>query len=296
MVALRMSRTKIAVGEAVAAVGQRPAAVHVDDGRSPLFGRGPGNVGGEDAILMRIFAVQRDVAAAVGEVQAVHRRDILVGAEARPGCRRLPRTWKPVEIAAQDEVDDARDGVRTVNGRIAAGHDVDALDQIVRDRVDVRRHRVVQDVGGDVAAAVDQHQGALRAEAAQIEQVEAGDADAEAGILLGEGAAQLRQVVQRLTDVGVALLEDALAADRRDRNRRFEVRTADARAGDDDAARFRGGAGGVGGKNAGAGGGLFRRARRLSGNRILGKGRCGKGKKRGRANSARAEQAKLRHL
>ena len=60
-----------------------------------------------------------------------------------------------------------------------------------------------------------------RAEAAKIEQVEAGDADAEAGILLGEGAAQLRQLVQRVTDVGVALLEKILAADRGDRNRRI---------------------------------------------------------------------------
>ena len=68
-------------------------------------------------------------------------------------------------------------------------------------------HRIVQDVGGDVAAAVDQHQRTLRAEAAKIEQVEAGDADAETRILLGEGAAQLRQVVQRLTDIGVALLD-----------------------------------------------------------------------------------------
>ena len=63
---------------------------------------------------------------------------------------------------------------------------------------------------GDVAAAVDQHQGALRAEAAKIEQVEAGDADAEARVLLGEGAAQLRQLVQRVADVGVALLEELL--------------------------------------------------------------------------------------
>ena len=66
------------------------------------------------------------------------------------------------------------------------------------------RHRIVQDVGRDMAAAVDQHQGALRAEAAKIEQVEAGDADAETGIGLRERAAQLRQVVQRVADAGLA--------------------------------------------------------------------------------------------
>ena len=65
------------------------------------------------------------------------------------------------EVAPQDEVDDAGDGVRTVDGRVAAGDDVDALDEVVRDRVDVRRHGVVENVGGDVAAAVDQHQRAL---------------------------------------------------------------------------------------------------------------------------------------
>jgi len=85
-----------------------------------------------------------------------------------------------------------------------------------------------------VPAAVDQHQGALGAETAKIEQVEAGDADAEARILLGEGAAELRQFVQRLTDVGVAGLEDLVAVQRGDRNGRFEVRTANARAGDRD--------------------------------------------------------------
>src|SRR5205085_6951193 len=122
------------------------------------------------------------------------------------------------------------------NGRVAARDDVDALDQIVRDGVDVDRNRIVQNVRGDVTAAVDQHQGALRAETAKIEQVEAGDADAETRILLGERAPQLRQLVQRLADIGVAALDDALAADRRDRNRGFQVRTTDARAGDDDAA------------------------------------------------------------
>ena len=40
-------------------------------------------------------------------------------------------------IVLEDEVDDAGDGVRTVHRRVAAGHDVDALDQVGRDGVDV---------------------------------------------------------------------------------------------------------------------------------------------------------------
>jgi len=84
-----------------------------------------------------------------------------------------------------------------------------------------------------VATAVHEHQGALGAEAAKVEQVEAGDANAEARVLLREGAAKLRQIVKRVADVELALLKQLLAADRGDRNGRFEVRPADARAGDD---------------------------------------------------------------
>jgi hypothetical protein len=178
--------------------------------------------------------VQGDVAAAAGEIVADHRRDILIAAEAARGDSGLAADLDALIVAAQHEVDDAGDGVRTVDGRIAAGDDVDPLDQVVRNRIDVRRDGVVQDVGGDVAAAVDEHERAERAEAAQIEQVEARNADAGARILLGIGAAQLGQVVQRVADIGVALLEEGVAADRGDRNRGFEVGAADARAGDDD--------------------------------------------------------------
>ncbi len=87
-----------------------------------------------------------------------------------------------------------------------------------------------------MTAAVDQNQRALRAETAKVEEVQTGDADAEARVLLGEGAAQLGKIVQRVTNIGLTLLEKALARDRRDRHGRFKVRTADARPGDDDGA------------------------------------------------------------
>ena len=38
-----------------------------------------------------------------------------------------------VVIVLEDEVDDARDGVRTVDRRVAAGDDVDALDEVGRE-------------------------------------------------------------------------------------------------------------------------------------------------------------------
>ena len=177
--------------------------------------------------------MQRHVATAFGEILAVHGREILFAAKAFFGNAALGAELETVIVAAQDEVDDARDRVRTVNRRVAARDDVDAFDQVVRDGIDVGRHGIVQNVGGNVAAAVDQDQRALGAEAAKIEQVKTRDTDAEARVLLGERAAQLGQVVQRVADVGLTLLEKAFAGDRGDRHGRFEVRTADARAGDD---------------------------------------------------------------
>ena len=85
-----------------------------------------------------------------------------------------------------------------------------------------------------MAAAVDQHQGTLRAEAAQIEQAEAGGAEEAGRVRLAEGAAQRGQFVQRVTDRGTAGLEEFLAVDRGDRNGAFEVGAADTRTGDDD--------------------------------------------------------------
>ena len=49
----------------------------------------------------------------------------------------LAAKLKAVIVVLEDEVDDARDGVRTVHGRVTAGHDVDTVDEVGRDRVDV---------------------------------------------------------------------------------------------------------------------------------------------------------------
>ena len=135
-----------------------------------------------------------------------------------------------VEIALEDEVDDAGNGVRTVNGRVAARHDVDALNQVGRDRVDVRDGGRAQNVGGHVTPTVDQNQGALRRKAAKVKEVESGDTDAEAWILLSERAAQLGKVVQRVADVRTAALEELLALERGHGNDRFKVGAANASA------------------------------------------------------------------
>ena len=139
-------------------------------------------------------------------------------------------------MVLEDEVDDARDRVRTVDGRIAARDDVDPFDQVRRDGVRIDRDAVVEHVRADMAAAVDQHERALRVEAAQIEQVEAGCAEEAGGVRGAEGGAQGGQLVQRVADRDLTGLEELLAADGRDRRGGFEVRAADARSGDDDRA------------------------------------------------------------
>ena len=163
--------------------------------------------------------MQRDIAATVGEVLAEHRRNIAVFAEAVARDAPLRANLDPFEAAPQDEIDHTGNRVGTVDGGARAGDDVGALDQVGRYAVDVGRHRVVEDVGGDMAAAIDQNQRACGAHAAQIQQAQAGDADARARILLAKCAAQLRQVVQVVADAGVAGLEELVAGDRRDRSR-----------------------------------------------------------------------------
>ena len=73
------------------------------------------------------------------------------------------------EIVLQDEVDDAADRVRAVHGRRAARDRLDALDRGRRNRVHVDDHRALT----GMPAAVDQHQVAVRAEAAQVDSADA---------------------------------------------------------------------------------------------------------------------------
>src|SRR5205085_8228155 len=115
------------------------------------------------------------IGAIVREVAARGQRDELDAAVALLGDAALAAQTDAVIVAAEHEVHHAGDGVRTVDRRAAARDHVDALDEVARDGVDV--DQIVAGAGGDVAAAVDQHQGAGRAETAKIEDVEAGGAD-----------------------------------------------------------------------------------------------------------------------
>ena len=136
---------------------------------------------------------------------------------AETSVRRLPPrcvaiaggNLEAVEVLAQDDVDDARDGVGAVHGRGAVLEDFDTLDRRHGDRVDV------DEVGGDAfgeradrdAAAVDQHQRRVGAEAAQAD----GDGAVGRRVLVvaarrERAVAGGRHLLEQLLQVGVARL------------------------------------------------------------------------------------------
>ncbi len=133
------------------------------------------------------------------------------------------------EVLHHLEVDDAGDGVRPVHGRGAAGQHFHVVDQGGRNEVQVGDR--VGRVARHDAAAVDQHQGAGRAEAAKVDR---GDADGAVGHARGLTREHLRQLVQQLFRPGRARQLDVLAAHHGDRAGAGQVRARDARPGDDD--------------------------------------------------------------
>ena len=209
--------------------------------------------------------VGRDVAAAVAAVDADHQRQLLAFAVGHgvvrqgvlagftasrpaivsrsftaPGTAEvvlvpvevvLGRDLDALEVLLHDEVDDAGHRVRAVHGRCAAGEDVDALDHLRRDLVDVRGRGCRGDAAVRHAPAVDQHQRAGRAEAAQVQCCRAGRGVRHRDVLRRKS---LRQLVDEVLDAGDALRHDIRRGDLRDGCRRLEVRGANARTRDDD--------------------------------------------------------------
>ena len=221
-------------------------------------------------------------------LQALHEAVVLVVLVAADGAVEL----HAFEVGLHDEVDDAGDGVRAVGRRGAAGGDFDVVDQ---------RHRDLVEVGGGVrvagvrvadaeAPAVDQHQGALRAEAAKVGGGDAARRGQRVGGVREVGRGDLevrRQGVQRsMTSVWPRKLE-LLVADSLDRADAGQVRLRDARAGDDDLAGGRGVGRGVGAGVAVSGsmGG------EVGGGGLGGPGRGAEDKQRGAGDHGRRQQA-----
>ncbi|MNI60636.1 hypothetical protein D3C73_1158650 [compost metagenome] len=71
-----------------------------------------------------------------------------------------------VEVPPQDDVDHAADGVSAIERRGPVEQDIHAFDSRRRDGRDVGE--IAPSAGAGHTAAVDQHQGGVRAEAAQV--------------------------------------------------------------------------------------------------------------------------------
>ncbi len=119
-----------------------------------------------DRLAGVIAGEEGHVATIVAKVTAEQALDVELGAVAKFGDTILRGQLEAFEIVLEDEVDDARDGVRTVHRRRTAGDDVDPLDKAGRDGADIDHAR---GRGSGNALAVDQDQGALRPETTKIE-------------------------------------------------------------------------------------------------------------------------------
>ncbi|KAG0751643.1 hypothetical protein G6F24_014148 [Rhizopus arrhizus] len=128
-----------------------------------------------------------------------------------------------------DDVDHAGDGVGAVDRRGAVGQHFNALDHRGRDG-----SQVGVAAGADAhALAVQQHQGALRAQAAQVDVLAAHFFARGQGVGTADGRRTgRRQVLHDIADAGEALLLDVGALPRAHGLRGFHARLADARAGD----------------------------------------------------------------
>ena len=192
----------------------------------------------EDSALLGIAHEQGDVAATVGEVGAEDSRGVEVEVIARLRDAALGIELQALEILLEDEVDDACNGIRTVNGRCAAARqNFDALDQRRRDSGEV--HRVATGHARDVTTAVDEHEGAVDAEIAQVDRRDAGARRIE-GV---GGAAVGRRTEGRVLEELVLDVDDTRLLNRRGRDHLNgsdrDIRTRlDARSGHDDGFAF----------------------------------------------------------
>jgi hypothetical protein len=99
-----------------------------------------------------------------------------------------------VIVPLEHEVDDASNRVRSVHGRVTARDDVDALDEVGRNRIHVDGDACEQHVPSDVPPAVDQDQGFLDAKPAKVEQIDASRAQKPGRVCLSEAGAYRRHL------------------------------------------------------------------------------------------------------
>src|SRR6185437_9275142 len=119
-------------------------------------------------------------------------------------------------VGLQDDVDHATNGVGGVDRRCAVRQNLDALDRFGRNRV----HVIVED-----ALAIDQHQGAAGAEAAQSDQGATGGSYVVAVVDVGRqhAAGDGRQLLQDAAQRQFAGLLDLLRSNSDNRAGCFQI-------------------------------------------------------------------------
>ena len=154
------------VGKEVGGEGRAADLVHA--ALRPHAGAREGAFGGAQGALLVVVehaehadAVAPQVAPAARQVDA-----LLVAAALAPGLVALVGEGAALDRALGDEVDDAADGVGAVDGRGAVAQHLDPFQRRHRDDVQVDRVGEVGVVGQ--APAVQQHQGLVAAQAAQV--------------------------------------------------------------------------------------------------------------------------------
>ena len=133
------------------------------------------------------------------------------------------------EVLVENEVGHAGDGVGTVHGRGAAGDHVNAGNQRLGENGDVDRAVLA---GDRHAHAVEQHQGAVGAEVAQVQERAAAVTTGVARVAAGRAVLEDGQLVQAVHQVGGGGFQQLLRADHGQRGRRRGGILQNARTGD----------------------------------------------------------------
>ena len=133
------------------------------------------------------------------------------------------------ELRVHHEVHDAGDGVGAVHRRRAAREHVDALHERQRNLVEVGCAAAVR-IARHQAPAVDEDQGALRAEAAKVNRRGTVRSVGNVRALRSEC---LRELVENVFDARLARDVQLFGADRSDRADALKIRGNDARTGND---------------------------------------------------------------
>ena len=190
------------------------------------------------AILLRLYRVDRihavvrdrtDDIEAIAELVTEGDAHVVVAAVVAAGLTRLGVDLGALELGVEQEVDHTGHGVCAVAGRCTASDGLDALEQHVREDVDVDG---AEAVARHDAATIQQHQRAVDTGAAQVD-VRATRVLATEHALRRGVAKELRQLRQRFTERAGCHFLERIDIHRRDRRGREHARRLhDTRTGD----------------------------------------------------------------